>query len=91
MFITGLFSMLDVMLDKPMAEVLDELPLVSPVRLALLDCSGKHGAILKKVIMYERGLWNDLVEEQADTDLFIKFYPKAISWAYSTSSSLVEK
>lgn len=88
MFITGLFSMLDVMLDKPMVEVLDELPLISPVRLALLDYEGKHGMILKQVIMYERGLWNELMEEQSDTDLFIKLYPEAISWAYSTCASL---
>ncbi|MCC9600162.1 HDOD domain-containing protein [Stieleria sp. JC731] len=51
----GLFSVLDAMLDQPMEEVLELLPLASEINDALLDHSGPMGDVLKSVLNYEKG------------------------------------
>ena len=51
----GLLSVMDAMLDKPMAEVIPLLPLATDMNDALLDCSGDLGSILACVIAFEAG------------------------------------
>ncbi|OYP28324.1 EAL and HDOD domain-containing protein [Rhodopirellula sp. MGV] len=51
----GLFSVLDAMLDQPMDEVLELLPLAGEINEALLEHSGPMGDVLESVLGYERG------------------------------------
>jgi EAL and modified HD-GYP domain-containing signal transduction protein len=54
-FTVGLFSLLDVMMETPMQELLEKLPLSDEIKGALRDQSGEHGAALSCMIAMELG------------------------------------
>src|SRR5579884_2026969 len=54
-FMAGLFSVLDAQMDLPMAEVLQHLPVSEDIKEALLERTGRIGAILDAVIEWELG------------------------------------
>ena len=56
-FLTGLLSLLPALTDRPMAELVAELPLAEGVCAALLHGAGELGKILETVVHYERGRW----------------------------------
>ncbi|MEJ0007200.1 MAG: HDOD domain-containing protein [Steroidobacteraceae bacterium] len=56
-FITGLFSMLDVLMGMPMAKIVDELPLAPAVENALVAGEGDTGAALACARAYESATW----------------------------------
>ncbi|MDP4143628.1 MAG: HDOD domain-containing protein [Bacillota bacterium] len=85
-YLTGLLSMIDVLLDKPLVEVLDEIFIDNEVKEALVGSYlTKLGAVLKLVINYEAGQWDKVSEYswQLDIDegLLPTAYFKAIQWA----------
>ncbi len=47
LFIVGVFSMLDVMLQMPMASILEQIPLAETIADALIDYQGNYGAFLE--------------------------------------------
>ena len=55
MFLIGLLSLADALLDTPLDRVLEELPLADTTAAALLQRSGVAGAILDAVTNYELG------------------------------------
>ncbi len=54
-FMTGIFSLLDVLLHLPMSEVLDALPLQDGIRAALENHGGFLGELLGALVAAERG------------------------------------
>ena len=54
-FTTGLFSLLDAMTGRPMAELVTELPFDDRLAEALLDHTGPEGKVLLATLAYERG------------------------------------
>ena len=88
MFTIGLLSLIDALMDTPMIDLLDELALSTPVKLALLDYDGESGLILKNVIDYEKGQWNGLLEKGIDAKEYSSCYMEAIKWADSTVKAL---
>jgi EAL and modified HD-GYP domain-containing signal transduction protein len=56
-FITGLFSMLDVLMGMPMSKIVDELPLAPAVENALVAGDGDAGAALACAKAYESATW----------------------------------
>lgn len=59
-FMAGLLSQLDVLVDMPMAELLEQLPLNTEIRNALLERKGSAGEILADVEHYEAGRFDAL-------------------------------
>jgi c-di-GMP phosphodiesterase len=59
LFLLGLCSMLDTMLDVPLETALEALPLAPEIKAALLDVPGKERSMLDAVIAYERGEWEE--------------------------------
>jgi len=55
LFLLGLFSLLDAMLDTPMEKIIERLPLTKEVKLALTSQSGPLSVFLTTVISYETG------------------------------------
>jgi c-di-GMP phosphodiesterase len=88
MFITGLFTVIDALMDMPMADLLDSVILSTPIRLALLDKSGKHGEVLKQVLLYEEGNWDELLKSSTCPDIYKNLYLEAIRWADLTTAAL---
>lgn len=54
LFVVGLFSLLDAMLDAPMIEIMDRLPVSNDIKEALLTDTGPYCIYLELVKNYER-------------------------------------
>ncbi len=60
LFLMGLFSMLDIMLDKPMEEALDMVLVSKDIRDTLLTKNGKYSIVYDFVKAYENADWSDV-------------------------------
>jgi EAL and modified HD-GYP domain-containing signal transduction protein len=86
-FFTGIFSLVDVILGRSMAEVLEELPLTDTVKDALLGGEGALKSLLDMVRLYEKAHWEDF-EARYNLDLteqekLMTAYLTALKWAES--------
>ena len=84
-FLVGMFSMLHVLLQSPMKNVIATLQLSESVSQALLERAGPHGALLAGLEAYEVGDW-DRVEQVTGNDdraliQIAAHYPAALGWA----------
>ncbi len=80
-FIVGLFSVLDAVMDQPMDQVLEMLPLTDDIRAALTKRIGDMGDALRCVLAYERGQWLQVKYAGVDSGKIIESYLAAIDWA----------
>ncbi len=85
-FLTGLFSLLDTLFDRPMAEVLDELPLTEAVKEALLGKPGRYKSALEIALFYEQGDFSRACElakseYELDKEELARFYLDALQLA----------
>lgn len=58
LFTLGLFSVIDAILDQPMADIMNKLPLSEPIRRALADNEGPLAGYLSLAKAYEKGQWD---------------------------------
>jgi EAL and modified HD-GYP domain-containing signal transduction protein len=68
LFLIGLFSMIDAFLDRPMREIMAELPLSDAIKQALLGLPGPLTDIFGVVVAYERGDWERTYQYLAQFD-----------------------
>ncbi len=88
-FTVGLLSVLDALLDRPMAEAVRKLPLSEEVRDALLRHKGRPGQALNCVLAYERGEW-DQVWFEGLPDMTVRgHYLDSLGWARRISDGLM--
>ncbi|MBO8167901.1 MAG: HDOD domain-containing protein [Thermoanaerobacteraceae bacterium] len=59
-FLTGLFSLIDAILDRPLEVILEKLCLPKKAKEALLGESNDFRAVLDLVIAYEKGSWEQV-------------------------------
>ncbi len=59
LFLLGLCSLLDAIMDRPLADAIAELPLSADVKGALLGESNTARAVLDTVVAYENGAWGE--------------------------------
>ena len=88
MFIIGLFSVLDALMDTPMIDLLDTVILSVPIKLALMDQAGEQGEILKMVLNYEQLSWDELINSSASTKDLVESYIEAVNWADQSIKAL---
>jgi EAL and modified HD-GYP domain-containing signal transduction protein len=90
-FLLGLCSVLDAMLGRSMAEMLDELPLSATIRAALLGDQNTARLILDTVIAYERGRWDEATSlailAGARPEQLPLAYADALRWARELSQT----
>lgn len=79
-FMVGLFSTIDAMLNRPMADIIDPLPMSDATKQALKHHGGDLGALLHDVVRYEQGLWADITEQHASLEAFSEQYIQAVEW-----------
>jgi EAL and modified HD-GYP domain-containing signal transduction protein len=58
LFLMGLLSMADALLDRPMERVLEDLPLSAEIAAALSGNDNEFRGVYDLMIAYERGTWN---------------------------------
>ena len=56
-YLMGMFSTLNYLIDAPMEDILEEIPIAQPVKEALLHQSGPCGALYELILSYERADW----------------------------------
>ncbi|WP_456295925.1 HDOD domain-containing protein [Vibrio sp. AK197] len=69
-FLTGLFSLLDSLLDQPLEHILTSMPVDDDVKRALIDNQGMLGQVLKLIKAYELAHWQEVstISQALDLD-----------------------
>jgi len=80
-FITGLFSLLEVLTGIPAPDLFDQLPLAEAVERALVSQEGDMGAALKCARAYERAAWRRVTYGGLSPELIRAAYVDAVFWA----------
>ncbi len=84
LFLMGLLSLLDAILQRPKEEILEEIQSSSRVRQALINEEGKFGILYKLIISYEKGQWDEFMEYtkelKIDANIISEAYMEAILW-----------
>ncbi len=84
-FTAGLFSVLDALMDQPIEDVLNALPLSQEINDALLRHEGTLGTVLQCVLNYERGNWDTVQCLGLQQGEISQAYLEAIVWANQVS------
>jgi EAL and modified HD-GYP domain-containing signal transduction protein len=87
-FITGLFSMLDVLTGLPITRLVEELPLAPQVVRALVAEEGTLGSTLKCARAYERAAWQQVAHANLAPELLRAAYVDAVFWAEEAQTTL---
>jgi len=86
-FTAGMLSILDALLDRPMAEILEKLPLSNEIHAALIEKRGSMGRVVDCVLNYEQGKWDDVLKG-CSTDIAIDYLNDTYLSAVHTSEAL---
>ena len=84
LFLMGLFSVLDAMLDKPMKDALDLVKVSKDISGALLDGTGKYAPVLDFINAYENANWSEvsrqLILKNAEDSAVYDAYTDSLRW-----------
>jgi len=88
LFLMGLFSMLDGIIDRPLTDVLNDIPFEDDLKDALLGKPGHPRKVLDLVLAQEMGLWR-VLSYIADSlrlkeNTLQEIYIEAVKWAEET-------
>jgi EAL and modified HD-GYP domain-containing signal transduction protein len=83
-FLTGIFSMMDAFMDRPLEEILEELPLEEGVKAALLGKDDRSGNALALVKAFEKARWEEVTRYSTQLNLeeekLAPLYLEAVEW-----------
>ena len=88
-FTTGLFSIIDTLMDNDMELLIEGLPLTENIRSALIRHDGELGGILNCVLAYESGDWKNAHYNKLSINEVRDCYLDALKWA--TASDFLKK
>lgn len=84
LFLMGLFSLLDVILEMPMARAVQEIYVDERIRAALVESAGMFGQVLLLILDYERADWKSasytMVMNNVSIDKVNNAYLEALAW-----------
>jgi c-di-GMP-related signal transduction protein len=92
LFLLGLLSLIDAMLEVPMADILERVPLDHETKAALLGNPSKLRPVFQLMLAYESGEWEPA--EQLSASLHLQseevagYYWRAQQWAREVSSGM---
>jgi EAL and modified HD-GYP domain-containing signal transduction protein len=90
LFLMGLLSGMDAILDTPMSTLLDGMPVSDEIREALLQKSGQFRDVYEIVSNYETGTWEPMLEAVGRTRVSEEVVPelflKSLDWANQVMS-----
>jgi EAL and modified HD-GYP domain-containing signal transduction protein len=88
LFLMGLFSQLDAILDRPLAELLEEIQVSKEIRQALEDNEGARYRLLEICVALERGDWDQFAAlattHKLEEAVLSETYLAAVKWAQDT-------
>ena len=84
LFLMGLFSVLDVILEKSMAEALEMVMVTGEVKDALLNGTGKLAPVMNLLVQYENANWQEvsrlLLLDKKEVDPVNDAYKDSLKW-----------
>ena len=84
LFLMGLFSVLDVILEKPMEEALDMVRVSKEIRDALLEKDGPFAGVYDFMVQYENASWQEVSRQMVvyniDMGDVYKAYVDCLTW-----------
>lgn len=84
LFLMGLFSVLDVILEKSMAEALDMIKVAKEIKEALVDDKGELAKVYDFIIPYETAHWSEvsrqMIVHKIDEEVVSKAYQDSLTW-----------
>lgn len=84
-FLTGMFSLLDSLLDQPIQELIDNMMIENEIKKALISKEGVLGNLLSLAIAYEQADWETItnIRQQLniDADVLVIAYNQALDWS----------
>jgi EAL and modified HD-GYP domain-containing signal transduction protein len=84
LFLMGLFSVLDVILDRPMAEALQIIKVSNEIGEALINNKGKLAPVLSFVKQYEAANWQEIsrlmIVDSIEMDVINDAYLMTLQW-----------
>jgi len=91
LFLMGMFSLIDAIMDRPIEEILRDMPIASELKDALLGKDNWHRKVLNVVLSHEQADWKEFSECCATLGLiedeFPHIYLEAIKWARGSFSN----
>jgi c-di-GMP-related signal transduction protein len=85
LFLAGMFSMLDALIGRPIAELMESLNLSQEIRIALTVGGNRHSDVLDLALAYERANWEDVsvraVELSIPEEVVPGVYRQSVEWA----------
>lgn len=90
LFFVGMFSMLDVLIGRPLREILDSMRLTNDVKNALLGMKSKYREVFDLVVNYQSGNWEQFAKSakklSLDQTTVPKLYLESVEWADQIAS-----
>ena len=84
LFLMGLFSVLDVILEKPMAEALEMVTVSREISEALVDKKGPLADVFDFIVQYEMANWSEvsrqMILKDMDMDVVTNAYLDSLTW-----------
>ena len=84
LFLLGLLSMIDAFLDRPMGEILREIPIDDDIKKAILGAESPFGNIYHFVQAYEKGDWDTVTRQRPqfgiNEEALSRLYLAAVEW-----------
>ena len=84
LFIAGLFSLLDVILQRPMHEAIEEVAAETDIRDALVNSKGDLYDVLSLIFAYERADWHtasiNMVKNGVDIEVLTQAFLDSLHW-----------
>jgi c-di-GMP-related signal transduction protein len=84
-FLTGIFSLVDALMDRPLVEILEELPLEEQVKAVLLGKEDPSASPLELVKSFEKAQWEEVARYSTQLKLeekkLARLYLEAVEWA----------
>jgi EAL and modified HD-GYP domain-containing signal transduction protein len=84
LFMMGMFSMLDGILDRSLPDILKEIPLAEDIKGALTGTENKLHDVYKYILAYEDGNWHrtwTYAAKLATDEAFLpQFYLDSVNW-----------
>ncbi|MCU0587111.1 MAG: HDOD domain-containing protein [Syntrophobacteraceae bacterium] len=88
LYMMGLLSLLDVLVGRPLSEILEEMPVSPGIKDALAGVgAGRHRSVLDLVLHYEQARWSELSRVMTELGLC----PKDVIMAYIDSLERAEE
>lgn len=89
-YTAGLLSILDCLLNKPMADLLDQITIADEIKTALIDGTGPLGTLLSLVTAYESGKWEEVEQQQINGIDLSKLYIDSLAFVSNSSKKMVQ-